>query len=342
MAIDDVLRALNEHKIRATYGAVGQYLGVPAIAVSRLLGARRPEASWVVSAKSGRPTGYGLHECHRDLQSSPDILRSGEQLLPLISAQSNSDDSAEKNDDLRRIAGIDLAWQTQCNGSGIAIGTLSGNILTVEELHVGVVRLENVIRILEAASSLVGVAVDAPLIIDNHYGPRPCETELNDVYRSKWAGCYPANLSLYPDAMSVRLGNHLSESGFAHLGDAAHGKWQVECYPHPVLIELFGLDKRLAYKKGTADQKRTGQARLARLIKQLRERPRLSLRIPKKHSNIIDEQRISNLKGQALKDNEDGLDALLCLYVAGLYALNSEFKTFGSTDGGYIAVPISE
>jgi predicted RNase H-like nuclease len=269
-------------------------------------------------------------------------LRSGEQLLPLISAQSNSDDSAEKNDDLRRIAGIDLAWQTQCNGSGIAIGTLSGNILTVEELHVGVVRLENVIRILEAASSLVGVAVDAPLIIDNHYGPRPCETELNDVYRSKWAGCYPANLSLYPDAMSVRLGNHLSESGFAHLGDAAHGKWQVECYPHPVLIELFGLDKRLAYKKGTADQKRTGQARLARLIKQLRERPRLSLRIPKKHSNIIDEQRISNLKGQALKDNEDGLDALLCLYVAGLYALNSEFKTFGSTDGGYIAVPISE
>src|SRR5210317_1218589 len=118
MTIEKALRALNEHKIRATYGAVGQYLRIPAIAVSNLLGARRPEASWVVSAASGRPTGYEPHECHRDLQWNSDILRSGEQLQALLATQSNLKKATVTNIKLRRLAGIDLAWQTQCNGSG--------------------------------------------------------------------------------------------------------------------------------------------------------------------------------------------------------------------------------
>jgi predicted RNase H-like nuclease len=45
------------------------------------------------------------------------------------------------------------------------------------------------------------------------------------------------------------------------------------------------------------------------------------------------------LKGQALKTNEDALDAIVCLYIAGLYAINHRGKTFGDLDLGYIWVP---
>lgn len=340
MSIEKVLRVLNDNQIRATYGAVGQYLGVPAIGVSRLLGTRRPEASWVVSASGGMPTDYDANECHPNLTLNATILRTAQELRSLVASQSNLDGSTIAANATRRVAGVDLAWQTERNPSGIAIGKISENILTVEELHVGVVGLENVIRLLDSASHLEGVAIDAPLIIDNHFGPRPCEGDLDKVYRSRWAGCYPSNLSLYPDAISVRFSNYLSDSGFAHLGDTSRGKWQVECYPHPALIELFELDKRLAYKKGNVHQKRDGQKCLARLIRQLSDRTSLLLHIPSEHAKFVDELHIDQLKGHALKDNEDGLDAILCLYIAGLYAIDLRFRIFGTIDNGYIVVPI--
>jgi hypothetical protein len=54
----EILRFLNDQQIRATYGAVGDAVGVIARNVGARLGYRRPEASWVVSAANGWPTGY--------------------------------------------------------------------------------------------------------------------------------------------------------------------------------------------------------------------------------------------------------------------------------------------
>ncbi len=78
--LEEVLRFLNEQRLRATYGAVAEVLGVPARTMGRRLGAHRHEASWVVSAGSGRPTGYADHELHPDLRSSPEPIRDGDEL----------------------------------------------------------------------------------------------------------------------------------------------------------------------------------------------------------------------------------------------------------------------
>ena len=43
-----------------------------------------------------------------------------------------------------RLIGVDLAWLSDRNGSGIAIGTVSGKRLRMEEVHVSVVGLDNV------------------------------------------------------------------------------------------------------------------------------------------------------------------------------------------------------
>ncbi len=84
MTIEHILEALNKQKVRATYGAVGEVLDIIPISVGKLLGQRRPEASWVVSSETGEPTGYSASECHKDLYTNPTILRTREQLLAIL------------------------------------------------------------------------------------------------------------------------------------------------------------------------------------------------------------------------------------------------------------------
>lgn len=238
-----------------------------------------------------------------------------------------------------RVAGIDLAWNSEKNGSGIAIGLLSDQQITLEELHCGVIGLGNVTGLLDDTHDLRGAAVDAPLIIENSQGARPCEQALNKVYRARWAGCHPSNQSLFPDASSVKLSKWLQTRGMQHLGLGNESGWQIECYPHPALIELFGLEKRHQYKKGTPQEKRQGQIELAQYIQSLCSSSTLSLQIPDAFSAFLDSRHIQQLSGQGLKHNEDALDALICLYIAGLYAMGKEMVVFGDSAKGYIVVP---
>lgn len=368
MDVQQILKALNQHHIRATYGAVGEVLGLPAIGVGRHLGNPRPEASWIVSAATGKPSGYSEADCHPKLFSRPEVLRTGAQLQALMSkgkispsppkpkikpkpARLNSKSkkrvpsAASRSIQLpysgtgKQLAGVDLAWMSENNGSGIAIGEFTGDQITVQEIHCGVIGLSNVTAILDQCQALWGVAVDAPLIIKNPEGARPCEEALNIVYRPKWAGCYPSNLSRFPDAASIELSRWLEKKGLPHLGLEGSSGWQIECYPHPAIIELFGLSKRLKYKKGSPQEKIEGQIALARHIRSLEHRPALRLAIPKSFEHFLAPDYIRSLTGRTLKHNEDALGALVCLYIAGLYGAGQEMAIFGESQTGYIVVP---
>ena len=125
-----------------------------------------------------------------------------------------------------------------------------------------------------------------------------------------------------------------------HLGSGDKSGWQIECYPHPAIIELFGLEKRHKYKKGTLKEKKQGQIELAQYIQSLCASPTLSLNIPKAFSAFLDSKYIQGLLGQGLKNNEDALDAIICLYIAGLYATGQDMVVFGDIQEGYIVVPV--
>jgi hypothetical protein len=81
--IDEILEVLNRRRVRATYGAVGEVMRVPARSVSRWLGERRPEASWVVAKQTLRPTGYTDDELHPDLPGSR-VVTTGAELRQLL------------------------------------------------------------------------------------------------------------------------------------------------------------------------------------------------------------------------------------------------------------------
>ncbi len=83
--VEQILCCLEAEKIRATYGAVGEMIGVIPRGVPDYLGDRRPKASWVVSKKTKLPTGYLEHQMHPDLCSREDIIDNGDDLQKLVS-----------------------------------------------------------------------------------------------------------------------------------------------------------------------------------------------------------------------------------------------------------------
>ncbi len=81
--LEDIIGFLNAKQVRATYGSVAELVGgIPRGIGDRLtrLYSRSPEASWVVNAETGMPTGYEAHERHPALFSNPDIISSGAEL----------------------------------------------------------------------------------------------------------------------------------------------------------------------------------------------------------------------------------------------------------------------
>lgn len=237
-----------------------------------------------------------------------------------------------------RIIGIDLAWQTEKNSSALAVGRLDRQQLHIESLVNTITGVDNILHFIEQQQDVAGISIDAPLIINNDNGQRQCERDLNKRYRRYKAGCHSSNLALYPDAGSVRLAERLAKKGFRHLGDPVKQKWQIECFPHPALVELFQLDERLLYKKGKVEHKKQGQIKLANLIRSLTSATP-ALRLPAQMKPLLEQEAIMANRGRAIKQHEDALDALICAYIGACYANGVSAAVFGDTKDGYVYVP---
>jgi alkylated DNA nucleotide flippase Atl1 len=72
---------LERNRIRATYKAVAEAAGVPARSMGTLLGDRCALASWVVSDRTGDPTGYAANEKHAELYMAAEIIRTADDLV---------------------------------------------------------------------------------------------------------------------------------------------------------------------------------------------------------------------------------------------------------------------
>lgn len=238
-----------------------------------------------------------------------------------------------------KLAGIDLAWNIDKNNSAMAIGELSEKELSISALFSNLKGTNQIISKFD--DDIRGVAIDAPLIIKNKSGQRQCERELSRAYGCKGAGCHSTNLGRFPGSMTVKFSSQLQ--GFKHRGNPYEDKFQIEVYPHPAIIEMFGLNKRLLYKKGGVAVRREGQIALSNHIKSLKNSKFLKLNIEDSIQRQLKANYILSLNGQSLKNNEDALDSIICLYICALYIKDDSRHdhTFGieSVDNGYIYVP---
>jgi predicted RNase H-like nuclease len=240
--------------------------------------------------------------------------------------------------------GIDLAWRGR-NPSG-------GCVLTGDRRRA---RLVNVDASLASCSAVLTyidnhaaastyVAIDAPLIIRNETGQRPCETLIGKRYGARHASCHSSNLLLYPNALGVDLASQLISRGYKHALDGTRTENErviLEVYPHPALLELFGLRTIIKYKNTKVAVRRSGQQEVQRRLSGL------SHSIPPLEPTPELSQYLgvdtNSLRGSDLKANEDGLDAIVCAYIAYYFWFWGSTRThmFGDLDSGYIIVPKS-
>ncbi len=244
---------------------------------------------------------------------------------------------------MMKFIGIDLGWKSQPSG------------LCCLELVDGELHLLNLDRIEEIADVLFWLdncvqpednaiaAVDAPTIIPNHTGTRLPDKLTHKYFGRYHAGCYPANLGLAFAERTVNFGLELENRGFVHAPDITPhclGKYQIEVFPHPAIVELFNLPLILKYKKGRLLERRLELIKLYKYIVEVLPTftPALNLN---SHPVLFAEIPTT---GIALKALEDKLDSLICAYVGAYWWYWGKEKNIvlGDRLAGYIVIPKRE
>ncbi|OBF22965.1 hypothetical protein A5725_12285 [Mycobacterium kubicae] len=235
--------------------------------------------------------------------------------------------------------GLDLAWGEN-KPTGIAV--LDSN---AELVHLNAAGADPSIQAqLEPwVKSECLVAIDAPLIVKNQSGNRPCEAALNRDFHAFDAGAHPANTTRPEFAVKPR-GARLAEALNLDIDpESTQPRRAIEVYPHPATVALFRLGGTLKYKqrKGrTVDHLKSELLRLIGLVED-RAGADVTMRVADNPEWARLRQLVENATTKAeLRRAEDPIDAVLCAYIA-RYATErpDDMTTYGDLQTGYIVTP---
>ena len=255
-----------------------------------------------------------------------------------------------------RYIGIDLAWG---NKNTSAVVVLDGDTTRGATLIAAADALltdDEILAFVAANDTGAGllVAIDAPTIVPNETGRRPCEAILSRCMAKAQAGPHPANRTLLsgPDGTvrGERIAQALAAYGlpqtpyFSHL-PTDNPRAAFEVFPHPAHVALFDLEKTLKYKakpKRTAETRHAEFRRYADYLLALRDADP-PVAIPDDVAFPVG-QATESLKLAPLKRYEDALDALTCAYVALYYHRwgNIRCAVLGDLETGFMVTPVNE
>ena len=235
--------------------------------------------------------------------------------------------------------GIDLAWGERAP-SGLAVLDATGALVHLS-------RASTDDTIVEALGDYVTgaclVGIDAPLIVTNATGNRPCEAALNQDFARFDAGTHPSNTGK-PEFRGVPRGARLASRLGLDIDPASRSdRRAIEVCPHAALVALFRLGRTLKYKQRSTRPFPLVHAETLRLVSLLAG---LEHAVPPLHvaRSAEWEALVAGVARAGRKSDlrraEDQLDAVVCAYVALLAAEHpGATTTYGDTDTGYIVTP---
>ena len=248
--------------------------------------------------------------------------------------------------------GLDLAWGAKNTSGGCVLSCSpsigdKGIVLDITETLgdddeiVAWVRRWNG----EAGAEGLLLGVDAPLVVPNRTGKRPCEAEIGRRFARFQAGAHPANRTIFRDNVrGERLVARLAEEGildnpYLDLPRQVGRRQMMEVFPHPAHIVLFGLARTLKYKAKPGRDYPSRWAAMNEYSRHLRELTAHDppLELPPDWPPADTTGRIAG----ALKRLEDGMDALTCAYIVYWYWWHGPAgaEVMGDLTDGYIVVP---
>jgi predicted RNase H-like nuclease len=238
-----------------------------------------------------------------------------------------------------RALGIDLAWgERQRTGLCVIAGDRvldSTHARTDDEIVAWSARWA-------APADEVVAGIDAPLIVPNVTGRRPCEAVFCDAFRGCQAGVYPANRSLPAFRARIRgaeLAARLGLSVDPAAGRARPVRVALEIYPHSAMVSLFALERTLKYKARHARDVRT--AAFHEMLHGLQGLAAADPPLDVKTSPRWEALHAAVGAGQGHRV-EDELDAYVCAYAAVYHDRwhGRRSLVVGDVARGYIVTPV--
>ncbi|MCU0264001.1 MAG: DUF429 domain-containing protein [Candidatus Nanopelagicales bacterium] len=233
--------------------------------------------------------------------------------------------------------GIDLAWSGRAS-TGLAAVDAAGALLDSTS-----VRTDEQIRtwLSRDAWAPMVVAVDAPLVVANASGQRPCERMVSREFGAFGASCHASNLGrpwFDPPRGSTVAAREGWDLDPARVGDATRPAC-IEVHPHPAMVSLFGLERVIPYKGKagrSVDARRTAfrvlldhMGRIEPLALGSSDRWHEIRLVVDGATRQVDLDRI-----------EDEVDAVLCAHLAWRWAHQRDsLWVYGDLESGYIVTP---
>jgi predicted RNase H-like nuclease len=235
-------------------------------------------------------------------------------------------------------AGIDLAWGQRAR-TGIAIVSAEGALRDSTCVHSDA---EIADFLAPYADALATVAVDAPLIVSNPTGQRPCEREIGAVFGRYGAGAYPANTS-NPHFNPPRAATLAAKFGWQTDPATAGAPGETSCievYPHPAMVGLFSLPYTIPYKGKKGRDLGSLQAAYQVLLDSIeRHLFELALQQNERWAQLRNVAADAGRKVD-LERIEDEIDAIVCAHLAWLWAHRpGALQVYGDVTAGYIVAP---
>ena len=242
--------------------------------------------------------------------------------------------------------GLDLAWG-EVAWTGLAVVDDQGRLLVMERVRTD----EEIVRAADQyLRGAVVAAIDAPLIVRNSTGRRPCEAQVSSLFGRFHAGAHSSNTSLPSFRHGPRGGRVATLLGLEvdpYFEPRDEGRHAIEVYPHPATITLFGLDRVLPYKAKPGRKPEDRQAAMLQLMAHIVSLAQVTpaLDVSQSADWAAAEEAVARAATHAeLNRWEDAIDAVLCAYI-GMHRWwhgDAESAVLGDLESGYIVVPLDE
>ena len=189
------------------------------------------------------------------------------------------------------------------------------------------------------------VAIDAPLVVGNQTGQRPCELELERRFGRAGVRGRAANLTASPEPAGVRFVDLLRWDGFRHDPRLEEpkiqaGRWLFEVRAHAAQAVLFGLDVLGAVRAASIAERRLALRVLQGHMRSLQYgMPRLEM--TPALGELVGRD-VTQLRGhRQIGDYRATLSALMCSYLAAhTWRWGCERnEMIGDLESGYVIVP---
>ena len=236
--------------------------------------------------------------------------------------------------------GIDLAW-TNKRPSGLCILNDSGQILFWET---ALLEDSDIVAIIQKYDDgTLQIAIDAPLVVPNENGSRPCDRLFRKHRVHGYAlGIFVSNRAFLNKTYGMIRGEILTQTLLNHFpqcnltaNPTNKASWIIETFPTALVYGLFPeltpIDHKVKHKKPYAHYQRDMRRLLLAIESILRE----TMNRP----TILDqvENWIAEINKKNHKHIEDAVDGFLCAY--GLYLMDkghAEVVSFGDEENGFI------